>query len=168
MKLNKLVKLILLVCVSDVNLHMSGMSLAATFIFSISYSSYNQLYNVWVSAGPLLRPEKYCHSTVEQWLAPTAHSRKVPGLRPDWGLTVWSLFVCPFCACVGFLHLLWLPCTVQTHVRLFGDSKFTMGVNVSADAPLSLFNSVTCPPMMWKKMEGWVWNFNKCLETYQC
>jgi len=46
--------------------------------------------------------------TVVWWLAPSPHSKKVPGSTPVWGLSVWSLHVLPVYAWVlsgysGFL-----------------------------------------------------------------
>ena len=47
------------------------------------------------------------------------------------------------CACVGSLWVLWLPPTVQKHVKLgvrsTGHSKLPIGLNVNADVYLSLY-----------------------------
>ena len=63
--------------------------------------------------------------TVVWWLAPSPHSKRVPGSNPSWGLSVWSLHV--------------LESTEEPknmHVRLIGDSKMSQGVSVSMDGCL--------------------------------
>ncbi len=76
------------------------------------------------------------------------HSKRVLGSNPpaSWGPSVWSS---PH-ACVGFLRVLWLPPTVQ-RVRLIGDSKLPVGVNVSVGGCLSLYVG---PVIDYKRVRG--------------
>ena len=66
------------------------------------------------------------------WLAPLPHSKRVrepPGLNP--GLSVWSLHLLPVCM-RGFSPGTPASSHHQSmHVRLIGDSKLTLRVNVS-------------------------------------
>ena len=66
--------------------------------------------------------------TVVWWLAPSPHSKRVPGSIPTWGLSVWSLHVLPMYASVlsGYSG----P-SKNMHVRLIGVSKLSLGVSVS-------------------------------------
>ena len=69
--------------------------------------------------------------TVVWWLAPSPHSERVPGSIPSWGLSVCSLHVLPVYAWVLSGYSGFLPPSKNMHVRLFGDSKLSLGVNVS-------------------------------------
>jgi len=82
--------------------------------------------------------------TVVWWLAPSPHSKRVPGSTPGWGLSVWSLHVLPGYS--GFL-----PPSENMHVRLIGFStKLSLGVSVSVCGCLSLCGSV----MDWWPVQG--------------
>jgi len=91
--------------------------------------------------------------TVVWWLAASPHSMRVPGLSPGWGLSVWSGYVLTVYVWVlsGYSGILPLPKNI--YVRLIGDSKLTLGVNVSADGfwpRLSLHGHV----MDWRPVQG--------------
>ena len=84
--------------------------------------------------------------TVVWWLAPSPHSKRVPGSLPTWGLSVWSLHVLSVYAWVlsGFSGF--LPLSKHMHVRLIGNSKLSLGVSVSVNGCLSRFS--LCGPVM--------------------
>ena len=92
--------------------------------------------------------------TVEQGLALLPHSKKVAGSRPPWSwvwdLSVWSLHVLPVSAWVlsGFSGF--LPQSKNMHVRSIGDSKLSLGVNVSVNGCVSLCG----PAMNWRLIQG--------------
>ena len=65
------------------------------------------------------------------WLAPLAHSKRVPGSIPRWGLSVWSLHVFPMYAWVLSGYSGFLPLPKYMHARLIGDYKLSSGVRVS-------------------------------------
>ena len=77
--------------------------------------------------------------------------REGPGLIPGSGCFCVE-FACSPCVCVGSVQLLWLSSTVQKHaklaVRLIGQSKLPVGVNVSEDGCLSLYVLYVSPVMM--------------------
>ena len=60
------------------------------------------------------------------WLAPLPHSKRVPGLTPGWGLSVWSLHVLPVYVWVLSRYSDFLPLSKNIHVRLNGDSKIVL------------------------------------------
>jgi len=82
--------------------------------------------------------------TVVCWLAPSPHSKMVPGSNPGWGLSVWSLYV--LSGYSGFL-----PPSKNMPVWLIGDSKLSLGVSVhGCESRLSL-----CGPVMdWRPVHG--------------
>ena len=69
--------------------------------------------------------------SVVWWLAPSCHSKRVPGLTPTWGLSVWSLHVLPVYAWVLSGYSGFLSPSKNMHVRLIGVSKIVLGVSVS-------------------------------------
>ena len=70
---------------------------------------------------------------VEQGLALLPHSKKVAGSGPPWSwvwdLSVWSLHVLPVSAWVFTGYSGFLPQS-KNMLRLIGDSKLPLGVNV--------------------------------------
>ena len=64
------------------------------------------------------------------WLAPSPHSKRVPGSIPTWGLSVWSLHVLPVYAWVLSRYSSYLPPSKNMHIRLIGDSKLSLGVGL--------------------------------------
>jgi len=52
------------------------------------------------------------------WLAPSLHSKRVPGSTAGWGLSVWSLHVLPVYAWVLSGYSGFLPLSKNMHVRL--------------------------------------------------
>ena len=74
------------------------------------------------------------------------YSKRVPGLNPGCGLSVWTLHVLPVYAWVlsGFSGF--LPHPKNMTVRLIGDSKLTLGVSVTVDDCLSCL--CLCGPVM--------------------
>merc|ERR1712035_185044 len=76
--------------------------------------------------------------TVVQWLALPPHSKKVAGSILTWGLSVWSLHVLPVPAWVLSGYSGFLPQSKDMHVRLIGDSKLSVGVNVRVNGCSSL------------------------------
>lgn len=60
-----------------------------------------------------------------EWLAPSSHSRKSPGLNPSWDPSVWSLHVLPVLAWVSSKHTSFLPQSKDMHVI---DSVLTVNV----------------------------------------
>ena len=56
------------------------------------------------------------------WLAPSPHSKRVPGLNPSWSLSVWSSSLCMLWVLFGYSSF--LPLSKNMHVRLIGVSKF--------------------------------------------
>ena len=70
---------------------------------------------------------------VAQGLALLPHSKKVAGSRPPWSwvwdLSVWSLHVLPVSAWVFSGYSGFLPQS-KNMLRLIGDSKLPVGVNV--------------------------------------
>ncbi len=75
-----------------------------------------------------------------QWLALLPHSKKILGLNPppDWGLSVWSLHVLVVPACVFSQHSGFLTQSKGMQVRLTGDFKLPVGVNVSVRLSVSI------------------------------
>ena len=63
------------------------------------------------------------NDTVVWWLAPSPHSKKVPGSTPGRGLFVWSLHVLPVYVWVLSGYSGFLPPSKNMHVRLIGVSK---------------------------------------------
>ena len=64
--------------------------------------------------------------TVVLWLAPSHHSKRVPGSTPSWGLSVWSLHVLPVYEWVLSGYSGFLPLSKNMHVRLIGVSKIVL------------------------------------------
>jgi len=66
------------------------------------------------------------------WLAPSPHSKRVPGSISSRGFSVWSLHVLPLYVWVLSGYSGFLPPSKNMHVRLIGDSKIALViVNVS-------------------------------------
>ena len=87
-----------------------------------------------------------CLCTVAWW----PHSKKVPGLNPGRGLSVWSLYVLPVLAWVFSWYSGFLPQSKDMHIRLIGGSKLPEGVIVNVYGYLS-----TCGPVMdWRPVQG--------------
>jgi len=85
------------------------------------------------------------------WLAPSPHSKRVPGSIPSWGLSMWSLHVLPVYAWVfspgtpGFF-----PPPKNMHFRLIGVSKIVLRSEWGCVSRLSL-----CGPVMdWRPVQG--------------
>jgi len=55
------------------------------------------------------------------WLAPSPHSRRVPGSVPSWGLSVWSLHVLLVYTWVLFGYSGFLPPSRSMHVESIGN-----------------------------------------------
>jgi len=86
------------------------------------------------------------------WLAPSPHSKGVPGSIPSSGLSVWSLHVLPVYACVLSGYYSFLPPSKNMHVRLVGDSQLSLGVSVSVHSCLSHW--FLCDPVMdWRPVQ---------------
>ena len=75
--------------------------------------------------------------TVVWWLAPSPHSKRVPGSIPGWGLSVWSFHVPPVYVWVLPRYSSFLPSSKNMHVRLIGDSKLFLGVSVIVNGCVS-------------------------------
>ena len=91
--------------------------------------------------------------TVVWWLAPSPHSKRVPGSIPTWGLSVWSLHVLPVYAWVLSGYSGFLPLSKNMHFRLIGDSKLSLGVSVSMCGCFSRL-SLCGPVMAWRPVQG--------------
>uniref|UniRef100_A0A3B4ZGZ9 SH2 domain-containing protein n=1 Tax=Stegastes partitus TaxID=144197 RepID=A0A3B4ZGZ9_9TELE len=94
----------------------------------------------------IFSPENHSYSIhfnfckVTRWLAPLPRSRKVAGSCPGGDTGIVLRGVCMFSPCsVGSLRVLQLPPTQSKNMlRLIGDSKLSVGVNVSVLGCLSL------------------------------
>jgi len=93
--------------------HILNSSVAVTFFFKFPFVGRIKV-NLILSLGILGHP----------------HSKRVSGLSPGWGLSVWSLHVLPEHECV---HSGFLPPFKNTNVKLVGDFKMTLGVSASVD-----------------------------------
>ena len=113
---------------STVALYTLRVSLARQFSFQFSLYKFDQ------------------DCTVVWWLAPSPHSKKVPGSTSGWGLSVWSLHVLPVYTWVLSGYSDFLPPSKDMHVRLIGDSKMSLGVSVSMCGCLSRLS--LCGPVM--------------------
>ena len=84
------------------------------------------------------------------WLAPSPHSKRVPGGNTSWGLSVLSLHVLPLYMWVLPVYSSFLQRSKNMHVRLIGDTKLSLGVCVSVHGCLSL-----CGPVIdWRPVQG--------------
>ena len=87
---------------------------------------------------------------VVQWLALSPHSKRVPGLSQGGGAFLCG--VCMFSSCQrGFSPGAPASSHSPKTCRLIGDSKLSVGVNVSVNGCLSLCVS---PEMNWRLVQG--------------
>jgi len=87
----------------------------------------------------------YVGCMVAWWLALLPHSKRVPGLIPSWGFSVWSLHDLPIYAWVLSRYSSFIQLSKTMHVRLIGDCKI---VHVSVVVCLC------CPVMDWRPVQG--------------
>ena len=81
------------------------------------------------------------------WLAPSPHSKRVPGSTLGWGLSVWSLHVLPVYAWVLSGYSGFLPPSKNMHVRLISVSKIVL--RSECERVCGCFSRVSlCGPVM--------------------
>ena len=88
------------------------------------------------------------------WLAPLPHSKRVPGLTPGWGLSVWSLYVLPVYAWVLSGYSGFLPLSKNMDVRLIGDSKIVLRSDCEHVCGCLSRLSLCGPVMDWRPVQG--------------